>query len=130
VTFQNGYNILVRRWTGTDRQTDRLPHLITTYQQRGERGQGRSLKDFWTASGKGRGHVGQNPASFMMTGIYCPLKDGRSHSLSARFENLKLMLIRLMRIKLPLLNPLQTKRRPLYLKTQSVPRCKHFSSGL
>ena len=28
------------------------------------------------------------------------------------------------------LNPLQTKRRPLYLKTQSVPRCKHFSSRL
>ena len=25
---------------------------------------------------------------------------------------------------------LMTKRRPLYLKTQSVPRCKHFSSGL
>jgi len=29
-----------------------------------------------------------------------------------------------------LFNPLQTKRRPLYLKTQSVPRCKHFSSRL
>jgi len=28
------------------------------------------------------------------------------------------------------INPLQTKRRPLYVKTQSVPRCKHFSSGL
>jgi len=28
------------------------------------------------------------------------------------------------------LNPLKTKRRPLYLKTQSVPRCKHFSSRL
>ena len=28
------------------------------------------------------------------------------------------------------INHLQTKRRPLYLKTQSVPRCKHFSSGL
>ena len=28
------------------------------------------------------------------------------------------------------INPLQTKRRPLYLKTQSVLRCKHFSSGL
>jgi len=28
------------------------------------------------------------------------------------------------------INPLQTKRRPLYLKTQSVPRCKHFSSQL
>ena len=24
------------------------------------------------------------------------------------------------------INPLQTKHRPLYLKTQSVPRCKHF----
>ena len=28
------------------------------------------------------------------------------------------------------LNPSQAKRSPLYLKTQSVPRCKHFSSGL
>ena len=28
------------------------------------------------------------------------------------------------------INPLQTKRRQLYLKTQSVPRCKHFSSRL
>ena len=27
-------------------------------------------------------------------------------------------------------NPLKTKRKPLYLKTQSVPRCKHFSSRL
>jgi len=27
-------------------------------------------------------------------------------------------------------NPLNTKCRPLYLKTQSVLRCKHFSSGL
>ena len=29
-----------------------------------------------------------------------------------------------------ILTPLQPKRRPLYLKTQSVPRCKHFSSRL
>ena len=29
-----------------------------------------------------------------------------------------------------LLNPLKTKRRLLYLKIQSVPRCKHFSSRL
>jgi len=28
------------------------------------------------------------------------------------------------------ISPLTTKRRPLYLKTQSVPRCKHFSSRL
>jgi len=27
-------------------------------------------------------------------------------------------------------NPLKTKRRLLYLKTQSVPRIKHFSSRL
>ena len=27
-------------------------------------------------------------------------------------------------------NLLKTKRRPLYLKIQSVPRCKHFSSQL
>jgi len=28
------------------------------------------------------------------------------------------------------INPLKSKRRLLYLKTQSVPRCKHFSSRL
>jgi len=28
------------------------------------------------------------------------------------------------------INPLQTKRRLLYLKTQFVPRCKNFSSRL
>jgi len=28
------------------------------------------------------------------------------------------------------INPLKTKRRPLYLKIQSVPRCKHFLSQL
>ena len=27
-------------------------------------------------------------------------------------------------------NPLKTRRRPIFLKTQSVPRCKHFSSRL
>jgi len=31
---------------------------------------------------------------------------------------------------LEIFNPLQTERRPLYLKTQSVPRCKHFSARL
>jgi len=33
-------------------------------------------------------------------------------------------------LKLRNFNPLKTKRRPLYLKTQSVPRCKQFSSRL
>jgi hypothetical protein len=32
--------------------------------------------------------------------------------------------------RIQLFNALKTKRRPLYLKTQSVPRCKHFSSRL
>ena len=30
----------------------------------------------------------------------------------------------------PYFNPLQTKRRPLYLNPQSVPRSKHFSYRL
>jgi hypothetical protein len=34
----------------------------------------------------------------------------------------------LMTQQLSFFNHLKTKRRPLYLKTQSVPRCKHFSS--
>jgi hypothetical protein len=34
------------------------------------------------------------------------------------------------KFKLNRIIPLKTKRRPLYLKTQSVPRCKHFSSRL
>jgi len=29
-----------------------------------------------------------------------------------------------------MINPLKPKRRPLYLKTQSVPRSKHFTSRL
>ena len=32
--------------------------------------------------------------------------------------------------RLPVINPLKTKRRLLYLKTQFVPRSKHFSSRL
>jgi len=32
--------------------------------------------------------------------------------------------------QMPHIIPLQTKRRLLYLNTQSVPRCKHFSSRL
>jgi len=32
--------------------------------------------------------------------------------------------------KIWLISPLKSERRLLYLKTQSVPRCKHFSSLL
>jgi len=40
------------------------------------------------------------------------------------------MFWQLPKISLEMFNPLKTKRRPLYLKAQSVPRCKHFSSRL
>ena len=49
-------------------------------------------------------------------------RDGISTNFNCRF--LKIW------IKHYRFNPLKTKRRPLYLKTQYVPRCKHFSSGL
>jgi len=45
--------------------------------------------------------------------------------LVALFANIKLKLLCCNKI-----NPLKKKRRLLYLKTQSVPRCKHFSSRL
>jgi hypothetical protein len=32
--------------------------------------------------------------------------------------------------KVTYFNPLKTKRRPLYLKTQFVPRSKHFITGI
>ena len=38
--------------------------------------------------------------------------------------------LRLKLQSLTYINPLKPNRRPLYLKTQSVPRCKHFSSRL
>jgi hypothetical protein len=36
----------------------------------------------------------------------------------------------LLTVDIVFVNPLLTKRRPLYLKTQSVPRYKHFSLTL
>jgi len=34
--------------------------------------------------------------------------------------------ITVLKFEMNSVNPLKTKRRPLYLKTQSVPRCKHY----
>jgi len=54
----------------------------------------------------------------------CMKKDTRtkeSHYEDTKFLNL---------VPYPCISPLKTKRRLIYLKTQSVPRCKHFSSGL
>ena len=45
-------------------------------------------------------------------------------------QNWKRLFVNFCRSFKQLVIPLKTKRRPLYLKTQSVPRCKHFSSGL
>jgi len=49
------------------------------------------------------------------------------HVLSIIQQNLNIayVLVQLLN-EIPIINPLQTKRSPLYLKTQSVPRCKHF----
>jgi len=43
---------------------------------------------------------------------------------------LECYILRMILQNLKQFNPLKTKRRPLYLKTQSVPRCRHFSSRL
>jgi len=60
-------------------------------------------------------HVGYVIASYWIT---------RLHSPSIRRKLLHFLLIFLS------LNPLKTKRRLLYLNTQSVPRSKHFSTRL
>jgi hypothetical protein len=48
----------------------------------------------------------------------CPSSDGEEHSISHITDCSNV------------LNLLKTERRPLYLKAQSVPRCKHFSARL
>jgi len=45
---------------------------------------------------------------------------GNVHNINCKFRHNKIFII----------NPLNTKRRSLYLKTQTVPCCKHFSSRL
>jgi hypothetical protein len=47
--------------------------------------------------------------------------------VNQRLQNSQQLLYILISINL---NPLQTNGKPLYLKPQSVPRCKHFSSRL
>ena len=48
--------------------------------------------------------------------------ESQHDNLSASINNVKPLV--------EILNPLKTNGRPLYLKAQSVPRCKHFSSRL
>jgi hypothetical protein len=66
---------------------------------------------------------------------FCPVRrnaDQSQHSPPVCHEvRLTALVLYGMRLFLSLsVNPLKTKRRPLYLKIQSVPRCKHFSSRL
>ena len=106
----------IRRWTGTDRQRDYRTSL-RNINCVGNEAKDDPSKDFWTVSGTGAGHVAQRTASYMVTTIHCPVKDGRSvpfrsHSQSASFEDVKQMLIRLIRIELRFRN-----RQPLILVT-------------
>jgi hypothetical protein len=62
--------------------------------------------------------------------IILPSKPGSpQRSLSLRFPHQNPVHTSHMVI-IPYLNPLKTKRKLRYLKTQSVPRCKHFSARL
>ena len=63
-------------------------------------------------------YICQRCALKLTTVIYIGLKVTPYHRL------------RVFTLKLQSSDPLNTNRRPLYLKTQSVPRCKHFSSRL
>ena len=72
--------------------------------------------------------------------VLCLLGDrhfGNSHLIIRYFigplidvGDMKCCSVDWMSLTLPGINPLKTKRRLLYLNTQSVPRCKHFSSRL
>jgi len=53
-------------------------------------------------------------------------KELYSHRLQSGQKVQKIHHLQLKRFQF---NPLKTKLRLLYLKTQSIPRCKHFSSG-
>jgi hypothetical protein len=59
----------------------------------------------------------KHPSNLLLVAIYC---------LSVKYP----FYFFILKACFFLFNPLKTKRRPLYLKTQSVPRCKQFSSGL
>jgi len=66
---------------------------------------------------------GSPPLSSVKTRAPAPLP------LLSRFNFIHII-INLVLQKALILNLLKTKRRLLHLKTQSVPRCKHFSSRL
>ena len=62
--------------------------------------------------------------------IYLPLKMGPIGFPETLITNYHHMLHNIAEEQRPYINPLNTKRRLLYLKTQFVPRSKHFSSRL
>ena len=70
------------------------------------------------------GSLLRNPSAPKHVVVICNLleRSGLNKELKARFPPTVCFFI--------LFNPLKTKRRPFYSKTQSVPRCKHFSSRL
>ena len=74
----------------------------------------RTTEESWFDYLRAQTSSGAHPASYVMGAISSvpECKRGRKFKLISAF------------------NPLKTKRRLLYLKTQFVPRSKHFSSRL
>ena len=72
-------------------------------------------------------------ATFIRVGQYLPfhLTPTRLHCVLSNYKSI-LWVYRPVEIEnkyIKRFNPLKTKRRPLYLKPQSVPRCTHFHLG-
>jgi len=62
--------------------------------------------------------------------ILCPCA-AACHKYNGNIYKFKIMLWKLTLLRyIEYIDPLMTKSRLLYLKNQSVPRCKHFSSRL
>jgi len=64
-----------------------------------------------------------NSSTFLLQPMY-------NFSRQTRITTWDLIRLGIFRFKISSINPLKTKRRPLNLKIQSVPRCKHFLSQL
>jgi hypothetical protein len=70
-----------------------------------------------------------NISGVLLTAFFIAGLSGRHHQLLCGNDVVR-STASISTTKDPYFIPLKTKRRPLYLKTQSVPRSKHFSSRL
>ena len=68
-----------------------------------------------------------HPLSYFLHYLQPPFSSETLHSLIA--DNVNVLNVLLVLVE-PYINPLKTKSRLLYLKTQFIPRIRHFSSQL